>query len=107
MFVPKSPFLRFMPVEHLPFLMEGSSELTSQISVHCSGTQWTYFVGMMPVFTHEANDRASFRMYTSQLYVEGSCQQTDIMRVFGVSKNSVIRSVATYRKGGIAAFFKK
>jgi len=95
-----------MPVGHLPFLMEGSSELTSQISVHCSGAQWTYFLGMLPVFTHEARDKASFRMYTSQLYVEGHCQQTDIMRVFGVSKNSVIRSVATYRKGGIAEFFK-
>ena len=96
-----------MPVENFPFLMKGSSELTDFISVHQTDTTWTYFFGMMPVFSHPSDDTSSFRMYTSQLFCDGHCKQTDIIRVFGVSKNSVIRSVARYRKGGIPAFFKK
>jgi len=96
-----------MPKENLPFLMDGSSELAGHISVHCTDSTWTYFMGMMPVFSHPADDTASFRMYTSQLFCEGHCKQADIMRVFNVSKNSVIRSVKRYRAGGIAAFFKK
>jgi Transposase protein len=51
------------------------------------------------------NDRRSFRMYTAQLICQGACRQVDILRVFGVSKSSVIRSVDTYRAGGVNAFY--
>ena len=44
-------------------------------------------------------------MLTAQLICQGACRQTDIVRAFGVSKNSVIRSVNTYRAGGVAAFY--
>lgn len=96
-----------MPKLNMPILPEGSSEITSHLSVHCSEDRWVYFAGMMPVFTHAPDDLDSFRMYTSQLYCDGHCKQTDIIRVFGVSKNSVKRSVSLYREGGISAFFKK
>src|SRR5208337_5274700 len=39
------------------------------------------------------NDHRSFRMFTAQLICQGVCRQVDIVRAFGVSKNSVIRSV--------------
>src|SRR5271169_1506524 len=44
-------------------------------------------------------------MFTAQLICQGACRQVDVMRVFGVSKTSVIRSVNTYRTGGVNAFY--
>jgi transposase-like protein len=44
-------------------------------------------------------------MFTAQLICQGVCRQVDIVRAFGVSKNRVIRSVNTYRAGGVSAFF--
>ena len=44
-------------------------------------------------------------MFTAQLICQGVCRQVDIVRAFGVSKNSVIRSVDKYRAGGVRAFF--
>ena len=96
-----------MPKKNIPFVIDGSAQLSSHISVYCDDKMWTYYLGMMPVFSHKASDTASFRMYTSQLFCEGHCKQADIIRVFSVSKNSVIRNVAIYQKGGISAFFQK
>jgi hypothetical protein len=67
--------------------------------------QWTYFCGTQPVFQHAENDHRSFRMFTAQLICQGVCRQVEIVRAFGVSKNSVIRSVEKYRAGGVAAFY--
>jgi hypothetical protein len=57
------------------------------------------------VFQHPENERRSFRMFTAQLICQGACRQVDIVRAFGVSKNSVIRSVEKYRAGGVNAFY--
>jgi transposase len=67
--------------------------------------QWIYFCGAQPVFHHAENDRRSFRMFAAQLICQGACRQVDLMRAFGVSKNSVIRSVDKYRAGGVEAFY--
>jgi transposase len=60
---------------------------------------------VQPVFRHAENDRRSFQMFTAQLVCQGVCRLVDIVRAFGVSKNSVIRSVNTYRAGGVNAFY--
>ncbi len=44
-------------------------------------------------------------MFSAQLICQGVCRQVDIIRAFGVSKKSVIRSVNTYRAGGVKAFY--
>jgi len=61
----------------------------------------------MPIFSHAEDDLNSFRMITSQFYINGNCKQVDIVKAFGVSANSVKRYVKKYRKGGIGGFFKK
>ena len=61
--------------------------------------------GAQPVFHHTETDRQSFRMFTAQLICQGACRQVDIVRAFGVSKQSVIRSVNKYRAGGVKAFY--
>ncbi len=40
-----------------------------------------------------------FRFITAQLVVSGACRQVDIISCFGVSKNSVLRSVNKLRNG--------
>ena len=60
-----------------------------------------------PVFQHAENDRRAFRMFTAQLICQSVCRQVDIVRTFGVSKNSVIRSVNAYRAGGVGEFYAR
>lgn len=65
-----------------------------------------YFNGPMPVFSHPQTDRASFRMFTSQLVVNDNCTQAQIVRAFGISAISMKRYVKHYRQSGAAGFFK-
>ncbi len=67
----------------------------------------TYIYGNLPIFAHDINHLKTFRMISSQLYVNGSATQAEICRAFGVSKISVKRSVKLYREKGIAGFFEK
>ena len=57
------------------------------------------------MFHHAENDRRSFQMFTAQLIFQGQCRHVDIVRAFGVSKSSVIRSVNTFRAGDARAFY--
>jgi len=66
-----------------------------------------YFNGCMPIFTHAEGDEASFRMITSQMYVNGICKQREIVEAFGVTAIRVKRDVKKYKEGGPAAFFQK
>jgi transposase len=45
-------------------------------------------------------------MFTAQLICQGACRQIDIIRAFGVSTNSVQRSVQKYRLAGVAGFYQ-
>lgn len=65
-----------------------------------------YFHGSAPMFTHPAEDRASFRAFTSQLCDMGLCKQADVVRTFKVPKKNVIRAVALYREKGFRGFFE-
>ena len=95
-----------MPQALLPLIPDGATTLNDRISVAKEGQQWTYFCGVNPVFVHPEQDRASFRMFTAQLVCQGACKQSDIIRAFGVSANSVRRSVAKYDQQGAAGFFQ-
>ena len=83
-----------MPQALLPLIPDGATGITDRISVVQGNHQWTYFCGVAPVFHHAQDDRRSFRMFTAQLVCQGSCRQIDILRAFGVSANSVRRSIA-------------
>jgi hypothetical protein len=94
-----------IPQALLPLIADGATRINDVISVVREKGQWTYFCGVQPVFQHAENDRRSFPMFTAQLICQGACRQVDLVRAFGVSKNSVIRSVAKYRAGGFSAFY--
>ena len=95
-----------MPQALLPLIPDGATQVNDRISVVQQQGRWTYFCGVHPVFEHGAEDRASFRMFSAQLVCQGSCRQSEIIRTFGVSKNSVKRSVKKYREEGIESFFR-
>ena len=95
-----------MPQALLPLIPDGATQVNDRISVVQQQGQWTYFCGIHPVFEHGEEDRASFRMFSAQLVCQGSCRQSEIIQTFGVSKNSVKRSVKKYRDEGIESFFR-
>jgi predicted nucleic acid-binding Zn-ribbon protein len=94
-----------MPQMWLPIIPSGSSKINDVLSVVKKKDSWFYFCGLYPVFFHAERDRRSFRMFTAQLVCQGICKQAEIVRAFGVSKNSVSRSVQKYRISGADAFF--
>ena len=95
-----------MPQTLLPLIPDGATLINDLVSVIREDDQWTYFHGAHPVFSHAQDDRRSFRMFTAQLVCQGTCRQAEIIRAFGVSKNSVLRSVKKFRKEGIQAFYE-
>lgn len=96
-----------MPQAILPLFPSDATSINGLLSFACRDGQTYYFHGSIPIFSHTCDDLASFRMFTSQLYVNGLCTQAELMRAFGVPKSAVIRAVKKYREGGPGAFFIK
>lgn len=94
-----------MPQVQLPVFPAGATPLNDDLAFACHDGQVTYFNGHLPVFTHAQEDLAAFRLFTSQLVVNGSATQGDIRRAFGVPKVAVQRAVDKYRAEGAGAFF--
>jgi hypothetical protein len=92
-----------MPQVQLPLFPAGTTRLNDDLAFECHDGQVTYFNGHLPVFTHAQDDLAAFRLFTSQLVVNGSATQGDIRRAFGVPKVAVQRAVDKYRAGGAGA----
>jgi hypothetical protein len=95
-----------LPQALLPLVPDGASSINDRISVVRENRQWTYLCGVDAVFRHPEDERQAFRMFTAQLVCQGACRQVDIVRAFGVSANSVKRSVKKYREEGVAGFYR-
>jgi len=95
-----------VPNEWLPLIPSGATSVNDILSVVKDCGTWYYFCGLHPVYFHEEVDRRSFRMFTAQLVCQGTCKQVEIVRAFGVSKNSVSRGVKKYQQEGAEAFFR-
>ena len=95
-----------MPQALLPLIPDGATTISDRMSIVRENGVWTYFNGVHPVFSHPETDRPSFRMFTAQMACLGGCRQSDIVRTFGVSANSVKRAVKKYREEGIDSFFQ-
>jgi transposase len=95
-----------MPQALLPLVAEDATRINDLISVVRQDGQWIYFCGTQPVFQHAEGDQKAFRMFTAQLCLQGAVKQADVFRAFGVSKSSVLRSVARYRQQGVQGFYQ-
>jgi DNA invertase Pin-like site-specific DNA recombinase len=69
------------------------------------GQVW-YIHGHLPVFHHDEKDVQSFRMFTSQMIVNGTVKPKEIMRVFGVPSITVKRYVKVFREQGAKGFYE-
>lgn len=94
-----------MPQAILPLFSDDATPINELISFRRKDGMVYYFHGCLPVFSHPQDDKASFWMFTSQLYVDGNCTQSEIARAFGVTAISLKRAVKKYRQGGGAAAF--
>ena len=96
-----------MPQVQLPIFPPGTTVLTLEMAVELRDSKVVYFNGHLPVFTHAATDIASFRLFTTQLIVNGIVSGAQIARVFGISDTTVKRCVKRYRERGPKAFFAR
>jgi len=96
-----------MPQLQLPIFPEGMTPINSNLAFVRKDRTITYVYGSLPIFSHDVDDMRTFRMFTSQLYVNGSAKQAEICRAFGVSRISLKRSVKLYREKGMAGFFEE
>ena len=95
-----------MPQVQLPLFPSGTTVINEALAYERREDQVVYFNGHLPVFTHRTEDLASFRLFTTQLIVNGTATQGQIVRAFGVSMTTVKRGCRRYRERGAAAFFK-
>lgn len=96
-----------MPQMQLPIFPEGVTPINNNLGVIREGNTLTYIYGSLPVFTHHVDDKKTFKMFTSQLYVNGSAKQAEICRAFGINKINMKRWVKLYREKGAAGFFEE
>ena len=78
-----------MPQTLLPVFPAEATPVNELISF-CKreGTVY-YFHGCLPVFSHAESDLKSFRLFASQLVVNGSCTQAELVRAFGIRSISM------------------
>ena len=89
----------------MPIFPDRVTHIPAEIAFHRDAGKVYYFSGHLPVFVHEERDLATFRMFTSQLAINGDVTQAQISRSFGVPLVTVKRYVKLYRQGGVHAFF--
>ncbi len=95
-----------MPQRQLPIFPVGTVHINSQIGFQRHDDQVVYLNGHLPVFTHQANDLASFRLITSQLLANGTVTQREVARAFQVPLTTIKRYSKKLRQDGVAGFFR-
>lgn len=95
-----------MPQAQLPIFPNGVTPINTNLAFEKRDGSVTYFNGMMPVFCHDEDDLNTFRMITSQFYINGNATQAEICRAFGITPINVKRAVKKYREQGAGGFYK-
>lgn len=90
----------------LPIIPHGTTIINGQVSVDNRHDEWFYFLGGIPIYSHQADNKKLFRLHTSQLINAGACRSIDIIRAFGVPKSNVMRSLRQLREKGADSFFE-
>jgi hypothetical protein len=89
-----------MPQVQLPIFPAGTTSITPELAFEKRDGRVVYLNGHLPVFMHAAEDLGAFRLFTSQLIVNGTASQRQIVEAFGVPL------VTVKREQGAGAFFK-
>ena len=94
-----------MPQCQLPLFSDGVTNITPEIAFEKRDGSVYYFNGQLPVFSHGEADLATFRLFTSQLIVNGTATQVEIAKAFGVPLGTVKRYVKLYHTQGPKGFY--
>jgi transposase len=94
-----------MPQMQLPIFPAGVTEINRQIAVAKEAGTVYYIHGHMPVFRHAETDLRGFRMFTSQMIVNGTVKPKEIVQAFGVPMVTVKRYVKVFRELGANGFY--
>lgn len=94
-----------MPQMQLPIFPAGVTEINHQIAVLKEAGTVYYIHGHLPVFRHAENDVRGFRMFTSQMIVNGTVKPKEIIQAFGVPMVTVKRYVKVFRERGAKGFY--
>ena len=94
-----------MPQMQLPIFPAGVTEINNRIAVQKEAGTVYYIHGHLPVFQHAEQDVRGFRMFTSQMIVNGTVKPQEIVRAFGVPMITVKRYVKVFRKRGTEGFY--
>jgi hypothetical protein len=94
-----------MPQLQLPIFPAGVTPINPQVAVLCEGGKVAYVHGHLPVFQHDEKDLASFRLFTSQMIVNGNVRHSEVACTFGVPLSTVKRYAKLYREKGASGFF--
>ena len=90
----------------LPIFPAGVTEINNRIAVEAKDGRVCYIHGHLPVFQHEEKDVRSFRMFTSQMIVNGTVKPKEIVQTFGVPTITVKRYAKVYREQGAKGFYE-
>jgi transposase len=94
-----------MPQRQLPIFPAGVTEINRSVAVQKEGRQVWYIHGHLPVFHHDEKDIQSFRMFTSQMILNGTVKPKEIVEVFGIPSITVKRYVKVFREQGAKGFY--
>lgn len=95
-----------MPQLLFPIFPEGVSLINANLAFEKKEGKVFYFQRNLPIFSHEEEDVETFRMITSQFYVNGVVTQAEIVKAFGVTSISVKRAVKLFREKGAKGFYE-
>jgi transposase len=94
-----------MPQCQLPLFSDGVTNINPQLAFEKRDGSVYYFNGQLPVFSHGEEDLATFRLFSSQLIVNGTASQVEIAKAFGVPLGTVKRYVKLYHTQGPKGFY--
>lgn len=66
-----------------------------------------YYMQKNLIYIHKTSDKIAFQFIACQLVLSCLAKQTEIIRVFNVSKSSLIRWIKKYRQEGAKGFLRK
>ena len=93
-----------MPQTRLPFFPDDIELINNYIGVQKKNGIVYYFNGAMPVFQHPENDYPSFRLFTSQLVVNGNVKQAVVLVPLASQKSVLNDRLNAIRNRGRKGF---
>jgi transposase len=89
----------------LPLFPSGTHLITPSLGFYMRDDTVNYLLSGLPIYSHHKDDVKKFRYVTSSLIIQGLCKNSDIIRAFHVSSNSVVKWKQKLEAEGEKGFF--